>query len=157
MLTGAQVREARALLGWSRGNLSRRGTLSLNMICRAEASDGEAGITLGHRIVMRAAFQKAGVVFAVEDGIPVVKLCKTLLRQLGPPQVPRSRRGELTMTLTSFLAALHEHHDILAEQIEFLERGNQIRMHGEAPEQFRLPEALQDAAKRPPLGKAASL
>jgi len=38
------------------------------------------------------------------------------------------------MTLTSFLAALHEHHDILAEQIEFLERGNQIRMHGEAPE-----------------------
>ncbi len=74
MLTGAQVREARALLGWSRSNLSRRGTLSLNMICRAEASDGEASITLGHRVVMRAAFQKAGVVFAVEDGIPIVKL-----------------------------------------------------------------------------------
>jgi len=46
------------------------------MICRAEASDGEASITLGHRIVMRAAFQNAGVVFAVEDGIPIVKLRK---------------------------------------------------------------------------------
>jgi len=56
--------------------LSRRGTLSLNMICRAEASDGEAGITLGHRIFMRAALEKAGVVFAVEDGISIVKLCK---------------------------------------------------------------------------------
>jgi len=76
MLTGAQVREARALLGWSRGDLSRRGTLSLNIICRAEAGDGEAGITLGHRIVMRAVFEKAGVVFAVEDGISIVKLRK---------------------------------------------------------------------------------
>ena len=74
MLTGVQVREARALLGWSRGDLSRRGTLSLNMICRAEASDGEAGITLGHRIVMRAAFEKAGVVFAVEVGNATTKL-----------------------------------------------------------------------------------
>jgi len=76
MLTGAQVREARALLGWSRSDLSRRGTLSLNMICRAEVSDGESGITLGHRIAMMAAFEKAGVVFAVEDGFSIVKLRK---------------------------------------------------------------------------------
>jgi len=44
------------------------------MICRAEASDGEAGITLGHRIVMRAAFEKAGVVFAFEVGNATTKL-----------------------------------------------------------------------------------
>ncbi len=53
------------------------------MICRAEASDGEAGITLGHRIVMRAAFEKAGVVFAVEVGNATTKLHEPACAGLG--------------------------------------------------------------------------
>jgi len=38
------------------------------------------------------------------------------------------------MALTGFIAALNEHRDSLADQIAFLEAGNQIHMHGEAPE-----------------------
>lgn len=38
------------------------------------------------------------------------------------------------MALTGFIAALHEHRDSLADQIAFLEAGNQVRMHGEEPE-----------------------
>jgi len=40
----------------------------------------------------------------------------------------------LTMDLQRFVADLHDHHNLLVEEIEFLEKGNQIRMIGEAPE-----------------------
>ncbi len=38
------------------------------------------------------------------------------------------------MDFQRFVADLHDHHNILVEEIEFLERGNEIRMLGEDPE-----------------------
>jgi len=42
--------------------------------------------------------------------------------------------GSLTMQLRTFAAALHEHHDMLVDQIEFIERGNQVIAFGEEAE-----------------------
>ena len=39
--------------------------------------------------------------------------------------------GSLTMQLRNFIAALHEHLDLLVDQIEFVERGNQVIAVGE--------------------------
>ena len=38
------------------------------------------------------------------------------------------------MQLRNFTAALHEHRDLLVDQIEFVERGNQVIAFGEEPE-----------------------
>jgi len=42
--------------------------------------------------------------------------------------------GSLTMQLRNFAAALHEHCDMLVDQMEFIERGNQVIAFGEEAE-----------------------
>ena len=67
MLTGRQIREARGLLGWYRKGLATRTAVSLSVIDRAEASDGEPYLTMVQEIAIRHAFVTAGVEFT-SDG-----------------------------------------------------------------------------------------
>src|SRR5215204_3322087 len=61
MITGPQIRAARAMLRWSPGNLASYSKLPLETIRRAESSNGEAPLTMTHENAIRSAFQTAGV------------------------------------------------------------------------------------------------
>ena len=67
MITGAQIRQARKLVGWSVANLGRRAKLAASTVQRAECVDGEPPITQAHAAAIRNAFGRAGVEFTNVD------------------------------------------------------------------------------------------
>ncbi len=69
MLEAAQIRAARALLGWRQEDLSKASGVGTATIQRLEKS--EASITGYASTIMRieAAFEKAGVLFITDDEI----------------------------------------------------------------------------------------
>jgi ribosome-binding protein aMBF1 (putative translation factor) len=75
MITGAQIREARALLGWSASALARAARMRPTTVQRAEATDGEPAITMVQANAIQAALETAGVEFT-NGGEPGVKLRK---------------------------------------------------------------------------------
>ena len=72
MLTGAQIGQARALLGWSRAELSRRALLKQDVIDQAEERDGPALLSYRHETAIRRACEQAGVEFV--DHPPTARL-----------------------------------------------------------------------------------
>lgn len=63
MITSGQIRAARALLDWSRADLSDKSGVGMSALMRMESS---VGIPSGHLKTMQAvvaAFEKAGVEF----------------------------------------------------------------------------------------------
>ncbi len=73
VITGRHIRAARALVGWSQSDLSKKSNSARGTIRRMEAFDGAVGArteTLG-RII--AALEKAGVEF-LNDGQPGVRM-----------------------------------------------------------------------------------
>jgi hypothetical protein len=72
MITGAQIRAARLLLGWTSHHLADRAKLRIETIRRSEATDGEPMVTMGHAIAIRYTLERAGVIF-VEDGVKLRK------------------------------------------------------------------------------------
>ena len=68
VLSGAQVRAARALLRWSSEELAQRAKLGTATIKRAEAHDGPVTSTTANIQAMRNAFEKAGLEFIPENG-----------------------------------------------------------------------------------------
>ena len=78
MLTGRQLRQARALLNWRNEDLASRAGLPLGVVQRAEADDGEANVTMAHAIVLKHALARAGIEFHTDDrDIQSVHLSKT--------------------------------------------------------------------------------
>jgi hypothetical protein len=75
LLTGAQIRAARALLRWSADDLAKHAKLGVATVRRAEATDGPPSITEANGEAVRAALEKAGVEFTNSDQ-PGVKLIK---------------------------------------------------------------------------------
>jgi transcriptional regulator with XRE-family HTH domain len=73
VITGAQIRQARKLVGWSVADLGRRAKLATSTVHRAECVDGEPPITEAHAAAIRYAFGRAGVEFTNGDE-PGVKL-----------------------------------------------------------------------------------
>ena len=71
MLTGRQLREARAKLGWLPSELARRAGLALSIVRRAEAMDGEAVVTTAQIAALRLAFTKVGVDIDPEDRLMI--------------------------------------------------------------------------------------
>ena len=72
VITGRHIRAARALVGWSQGNLSKKGKVALRTIRRMEAADGPVSSrteTL-NRIVV--SLENAGVEF-LDDEKPGVR------------------------------------------------------------------------------------
>ena len=67
MLEPAQVRAARALLGWRQEDLSRASDVGTATIQRIENSKGTAGGYVSTLVRIQAAFEQAGVIFIEGD------------------------------------------------------------------------------------------
>lgn len=63
MLTGRQIRAARAIIGWSLHNLSERSGVSTRTLMRLEAIDDIAPSRSQTLLAIREAFEAAGVEF----------------------------------------------------------------------------------------------
>jgi predicted transcriptional regulator len=87
LATIRQVKAARALLGWSQGQLARHSGVSEPTIARLEAADGKLGGRGETARKIVEALLKGGVEFIDENGGgPGVRLRKRL-------QQPSERRG----------------------------------------------------------------
>jgi len=67
MITGAQVRQARKLLGWEPFQLAQRAKLHPTIVQRAESVSGEPPITPYQEVLIRNALQYGGVEFTNGD------------------------------------------------------------------------------------------
>jgi hypothetical protein len=63
MINGPQIRAARALLGWSAGELARRAKLGMATIQRAESSPGIPTTQATNLFAIQQALEAGGVVF----------------------------------------------------------------------------------------------
>ncbi len=68
MITGAQIRAARALLRWSADELAKRSNLGRATIVRAEQVDDAPALTKSNLDVLRRTLMEAGIVFIEADG-----------------------------------------------------------------------------------------
>ena len=67
MITGAQIREGRRLVGLGPRELARRAKLSVAVVERAESVDGEPMITTVQAHALQRALEAAGVEFLNGD------------------------------------------------------------------------------------------
>lgn len=72
-LSIAQIKAARALLGWSQDDLAKRSGVSLPTISRLEAEGGEIGGRAETGEKLRRALEKAGIEFT-NGNAPGVRL-----------------------------------------------------------------------------------
>ncbi len=63
MLTGAQIRSARAALGWSAQDLAVKAGVATKTIMRLESVDGIPQSTTGTLLEIKAALETAGIEF----------------------------------------------------------------------------------------------
>jgi len=63
MITGAQIRAARALLGWPASELAERSRLSISSIRRAESIDGVSSMRASNLFQLQRTFENAGIIF----------------------------------------------------------------------------------------------
>lgn len=63
-----QLKAARALLGWSQDDLSKKSKVSKPTVARLETADGELGGYAGTREKIITALESAGVIFVDENG-----------------------------------------------------------------------------------------
>ena len=69
MLEPAQIRAARALLGWRQEDLSKASGVGTATIQRVEKSDGAITGYVSTVMRIQAAFEKAGILFIADDEI----------------------------------------------------------------------------------------
>ena len=67
-LTSDQLRAARALLRWSAEDLSRRSSVSLRTIRRAELAERHTTMTTANNLAVRRTLEDAGIEFIDENG-----------------------------------------------------------------------------------------
>ena len=72
-LTGRHIRAARALVGWSQVELSRRSKVALGTVKRMESFDGPVAARMDTTIKIAAVLEGEGVEF-LNDGRPGVRL-----------------------------------------------------------------------------------
>jgi transcriptional regulator with XRE-family HTH domain len=68
LLTTRQIKAARALLGWSQGDLAQHSSISEPTIARLESVDGHIAGRPNTAEKIRAALEKAGIEFIDENG-----------------------------------------------------------------------------------------
>src|SRR5688572_14425164 len=73
VITGAQIRETRRLLGWDPDQLARKAKVPRQVILFAESTRGEAPITIERAKAIRTALEAAGIEFTNGDA-PGVRL-----------------------------------------------------------------------------------
>lgn len=68
MITGAQIRAARALVRWTVEELAKAAKVGVMTVRRAESVDGQTSMLTNNATAIRSAFEAAGVVFIEENG-----------------------------------------------------------------------------------------
>jgi hypothetical protein len=63
MLTGAQIRAGRALLGWTAATLAKQSGVSYPTVQRAETADGVPRMKAPNLFAIERALEEGGVVF----------------------------------------------------------------------------------------------
>lgn len=77
VITGSQIRAARALIKWRAEDLANLSGVGVATIRRAELVDGETSMTAPNVSAVRRALEDAGVIFVPENGEgPGVRLRK---------------------------------------------------------------------------------
>jgi predicted transcriptional regulator len=77
LVTTRQIKAARALLGWSQGDLAQHSSISEPTIARLESVNGPVAGRPKTADKLRGALEKAGIQFIDENGGgPGVRLCK---------------------------------------------------------------------------------
>lgn len=71
LITGSQLRAARALVRWSAEDLAASSRVTPDAIVQAEAEDGPVSVTAADARALRLALEKAGVQFLSEDSAGV--------------------------------------------------------------------------------------
>ena len=85
-LAPAQIRAARALIGWSSEDLARASTVGVATIRRAELAKAQTVMTAPNDIAIRRALEGQGVEFIEENGGgPGVRLTKAAAAGVGQP------------------------------------------------------------------------
>ena len=76
MITGPQIRAARAMLGWSQKELADQAELGFATVQRAERQSGTIVGMIETATKLQSAFEAAGIIFLdAEDGVgPGVRL-----------------------------------------------------------------------------------
>jgi transcriptional regulator with XRE-family HTH domain len=67
MLVAAQIRAARALLGWRQDDLAQAASVGITTIRRIEARDGPVMGYVSTMLRIQAAFEQAGIQFIDDD------------------------------------------------------------------------------------------
>lgn len=71
MLNGAQIRAARAALGWSGSDLANASSISLRTITKIETSEVLPNVTLGTLTALKTCLEAQGIEFiTTSDGSP---------------------------------------------------------------------------------------
>jgi hypothetical protein len=65
-ITGAQIRAARALIGWSAYDLAGKASLGVSTIRRAERPDRPMAMTVSNLAAVRRALRAAGIDFTFD-------------------------------------------------------------------------------------------
>jgi transcriptional regulator with XRE-family HTH domain len=86
MIVAAQIRAARALLGWRQDELAKAAEVGVTTIRRIEAQDGPAMGYVSTLLRIQAAFEKAGVRFIEADESEGIGL------RLRKPSAPARKR-----------------------------------------------------------------
>ena len=68
MITGSQLRAARAFLRWSADDLAKAANVGVATVRRAEADDGPVNMMPNNLAAIRHALEEAGVEFIPENG-----------------------------------------------------------------------------------------
>lgn len=63
MITGAQIRAARAIVRWTVDDLAKAARVGVMTVRRAEAVDGEPSLLANNASAIRAALESAGIEF----------------------------------------------------------------------------------------------
>lgn len=86
MITGAQIRAARALLGWTVFKLAGKAKVGVTTVRRTEEVNGRTNVPANDAIAIRTALEKGGVEFIERDGGgPGVRLRET---EQSAPTIP---------------------------------------------------------------------
>jgi len=67
-MVGAQIRAARALIGWTAQELANHSGVGVATIRRAELKPGESGLTSPIAAAITRALEAAGIEFIAENG-----------------------------------------------------------------------------------------
>ena len=68
MITGSQIRMARAHLKWTLEELAKRANVGLSTVRRMESVDGPPPSTVGNLQAVQKAFEAAGIEFVPANG-----------------------------------------------------------------------------------------